>query len=460
MYSRAMKSMTTAIVGVMLALCACGTPGPGPGNPGHEREASRAADADGASAQYITLDAIKAYRAHLESAIAAVDADDMPGMLAEAEKAARLAPSHPRVMYVLAVAQALNGADDQALASIGRLARALLQRDLMVDPYFKTLHERPEFAQLVATMKGIGKTPGPSQVGFKLDDGHLLTEGIAHDARTGDFFISSVHKRKIVRRRADGTIGDLVAPRDDLLAVLAVHLQTDTLWACTAAAPEMKGYRPDLQGQSALVGFAVADGREIQRFAAPADGREHAFNDLTSGDDGTLYVSDSKSGAIYQLPKAATELQVLVPAGTLRSPQGLVLIDEGRALLVADYSNGIARIALTGDQRGQVLGFVPTPADTVTAGIDGLVGYDKGVIALQNGIRPHRLMYLQFDAGYTRIESAKVLEMGHPQLGEPTLGTIVDGHLYYIGNSQWASFAKGVPTIGDRPLILKLPLDS
>jgi hypothetical protein len=87
---------------------------------------------------------------------------------------------------------------------------------------------------------------------------------------------------------------------------------------------------------------------------------------------------------------------------------------------------------------------VSAPHDLVLAGIDGLVADGHGgLLAIQNGIAPHRVVRLALDAAGTRVVSGQILAMGLAEMNEPTLGERVGDELYFVANSQWGSFDKG-----------------
>src|SRR5262249_59530415 len=67
------------------------------------------------------------------------------------------------------------------------------------------------FARLAENRKPVER----SAVAFTLPELGLLTEGIAYDPKTQAFFVSSVRKRKILRRDVKGVVKDFVASGQD-----------------------------------------------------------------------------------------------------------------------------------------------------------------------------------------------------------------------------------------------------
>jgi hypothetical protein len=127
----------------------------------------------------------------------------------------------------------------------------------------------------------------------------------------------------------------------------------------------------------------------------------------------------------------------LVAAGRLGSPQGLAPTPDGQALVVADYSSGLWRVARAGGEPVRMA----APDDAVLIGIDGLVSDGRSLYALQNGVSPQRVLKLTLNSAWTRIDQVQVLAANLSQIAEPTTGLILDGDLVFVARSQWSDFA-------------------
>jgi sugar lactone lactonase YvrE len=140
------------------------------------------------------------------------------------------------------------------------------------------------------------------------------------------------------------------------------------------------------------------------------------------------------------------------------SAQGLALTPDERTLYVADYARGILRV----DPARRTVSLLET-ADSVSAlGVDGLYFHEGGLVGIQNGVAPHRVVRFTLGPGGDRVSRTQVLERAHPRHHEPTLGVLVDDRLYYIANSQWDRFGEdgGVadPESLEPTVVLRLPL--
>src|SRR5205823_3623098 len=116
-----------------------------------------------------------------------------------------------------------------------------------------------------------------------------------------------------------------------------------------------------------------------------------------------------------------------------RSLQGVDFTPEENSLIVADYSRGLFFIDLKSRQPRHI-----SAPDTISmVGIDGMCFYHGGLIAIQNGTRPHRVVRIDLSKDFTAVTALKIVEANNPLFDEPTLGVLVKDMFYYIANSQW-----------------------
>jgi sugar lactone lactonase YvrE len=370
-----------------------------------------------------------------QKARAAYAAKDYPTFLEWSARVAELAPRSTRGLYNLACARSLAGQAEGATEILDRLTRMEVATNAAEDADFTAMRSQPAFQAVLRRAEGLKAHVGSSEVAFTLPETDLVTEGVAYDPRTKAFFVSSVRKRKVVRRAADGKVSDFTKPADDLWAAtgLAVDPTRRALWLTTAAVPQMEGSRKEDEGRSFLIEYDLDRGTLRRRLGPPAGVAGATLSDLTLGAKGDVFVADPNTGRVYVLRPGAAALTVLVDEGPIGSAQGLALSADGRFLYVADYGQGIFRVE---SATGAAM-LLPVPADTAVTGIDGLVLHAGSLIGVQNGVRPHRVVRLRLDPAGERITSVETLERNHPAFDEPTLATVVEGSLYYVANSQY-----------------------
>jgi hypothetical protein len=300
---------------------------------------------------------------------------------------------------------------------------------------------------------------GGSSVAFRLPEKDLLTEGLAYDPESQSFFVGSVHRKKILRRSADGKVSDFVAEgRDGLQSVLAIRVDPKrrVLYTCSAALPQMAGYEKSMEGSSAVFAFDLATGRLARRWPLPSDGRPHAAGDLVVAESGDVLVTDGLGSGIYRIRPGSAEVESFVAPGVFQSPQGLGFGPDGR-LYVADWGHGLYWVDGEG-RRHEVGG----PPDVPLLGIDGLVMRGREIVVTQNGIEPHRVARLELDPSGERVAAGRILAMNDPEFAEPTLGVLVGDAFYFIGKSQWGLYDEKTGAVDEKklqePAVLKVNL--
>jgi sugar lactone lactonase YvrE len=154
--------------------------------------------------------------------------------------------------------------------------------------------------------------PCPCQTFFAGEAKPFIAEGIPRDAATDRFFIASVATRRIVTV-SDGRQSDFAHLPGDY-SPLGIGLSGGTLWVTAATLPQGAGH----DGPSALIALDKSDGHVRQVYSVQDTGKA-ALNDLAFAPDGTVYASDSLSGALYRLSPGAPAL-VRLNVG-LKSPQ-------------------------------------------------------------------------------------------------------------------------------------------
>lgn len=277
---------------------------------------------------------------------------------------------------------------------------------------------------------------------------HRLVEGIAWDARGGRLFAATVVSRILLVHDAQGWRA-LEGLEAGSLFGLAVDERRRLLWLGSGVVEQTPAPDTAFRG---LIAVDLATLRPVRRVPVEGPGSPA---DIAVAADGTVYASDPNSGAIYRARPGDASLQLLVPAGRLRSPQGLVPAADGRRLYVSDYGYGLAMVSLADGAVTRL----ESDAGTMLDGIDGLVGFRGGLIAIQNGTSPRRILFLTLSRDGNRIASARVLESSNPDWGEPTLGALHGGDFLYVADAQWERYGPAGALQGEgaqRPTPIRL----
>jgi hypothetical protein len=192
------------------------------------------------------------------------------------------------------------------------------------------------------------------------------------------------------------------------------------------------------------VALDFATGRVRTRFPTPDDGRKHLLGDFVLAPDGSLYATDSFSPLIWRLPPGGTALESWLESDEFLSLQGIALKADGQTLYVADYANGIWRV----DVATKTPSLLTAPANATFFGIDGLHAVPDGILAVQNGVNPQRILRIELSP----VRSAqapplqetpvptRIVVMGQPAMDDLALGHIFNGRFHFVGNSGWSLF--------------------
>ncbi len=397
----------------------------------------------------------------IRHARAAYDRGDRAAFLKDYEEVARLRPGDTYVLYNLACAQSINGQGDAALRTLREYAAHRVWADLDADGDFDAIRKTEAYAKLRDGMETIRKQriSSGAAAAFRIPEKELAPEGVAYDPSTRSFFVASVRKGKIVRIGQDGKASDFVAPGSGIKSALGIGVDSKrrALWVASEAIPMMNGAREGDPPDSTLFEFDLDTGKLRREYRPAASDRPPYFDDLTVGPDGRVYVNDGRAPRIFTVSPGKGEIELFLESDVMGGTQGLALTPDGSTLYASDY-RGLYRI----DVASKGVTPLPVPADLSLNGIDGLVWAGGGLVSIQNGIRPHRVIRLELAPDGLSIASSRILEMNHPDFDEPTLGTVVDRVLYFSANNQGHLYrdTKNPPKSEDlrEAVILKLPL--
>ncbi len=404
-----------------------------------------------------TMEADRLY----EKAMKYYESGNYDSLAAGLEQASKMQSDHPGILYNLAAAYALDGRPENAVAALDRIAEMKLYFPVKQDSDFKSVYNSDLFILVQKKFEENLLPVTNSSTAFVLKEKGLLTEGLAFDPLTGRFFISSVHKKKIIEYDRNQLSRQFNKNTGSLEGIFGMKADDKNriLWAAGGAIKFMEGYDDSQKGNTFLYKFSLDDGQLLQTYQPPEKGEDHLFGDLTIDPTGGVYVSDSRSNAIYKLTADGTGLETFIPSGYFLSLQGIAFNDDGSSLFAADYSQGIFRISV----KERTVQFLENQTSTTLLGIDGLYFYKGTLIATQNGVNPHRVIRLNIGSDSNSIEDYQILESNNPLFDEPTLGAIDNNYFYFISNSQWARFDKSGSIFPDErldyPRILKIKLD-
>ena len=277
-------------------------------------------------------------------------------------------------------------------------------------------------------------------------DTGFFPEGIDADARTRTIYLTSLRDRQVAVL-TDGQLRPLLAANASVGSVVGVRVDTvrGVLWLTTAKLPFARPIPGGDTLRAELLRVGMADGR-IERRWRLGDGTG-VPGELTLAASGDVFVSDGTKARIYRLRAGGDTLETTTHAW-LRSPQGIVVRDDGAVAWVADWSHGILRWDLaTGEMQR-----VREPDGATLVGIDGLRAYKGRLIGIQNGISPSRVVDIVLDRDGRRATTIFTIDRERPYAGDITVGTLLGDTYVFVSSSQWPWFDDDGKRTDDRPL--------
>lgn len=286
--------------------------------------------------------------------------------------------------------------------------------------------------------------PAPDQVA-EVPAEYKIVEGIAYDAAKDRLFIGTVVDGRLAYlSKGEWHEVPLGFPRSGLFG-MAIDPRRRLLWIATGMADETAVRDQPFSG---LIAVDLDRLTVVHRFKSA--GEPGVPGDVTIARDGTVFMSDGKSGAIEILRPDADELRMLVPPGRFRSPQGMALSGDQRTLYVADYGTGLWHVRLSDGKVTPMQVAAPMMLD----GIDGLVKMpgEDSLMATQNGTSPRRVIKLYLSPDGRRVTDLSTTVMVPPTAGDPSLMAVHKWGFWFIGDGQWERYGpSGVLKDGKPP---------
>lgn len=370
---------------------------------------------------YILLFLLPAFLPFLEGQEPANEAESR----AELARAAGLlgqTPDRGAVLYLMAVLHAQLNEVREATANLKECMALKEGFDPAGERTFAVLRDSKELQQMIEQEHKDFPFVSNAKLAFTTTEKDLVPEGLAYDTAQNVFYLSSMHRKKIVQIPMQGKIVDFVpSGRDNLLPVLGIRTgATDgSIWANSWVD----------NGKTELLHFDKA-GALLGRFAPQTDGK-HGLNDLVLLPDGNLLVTDTAAHKLFRFDSRSHEFTEVSVARELVEPNGVALTGDGRIAYIADQL-GVIRLDVPSGKSVEV---DPGPKNTL-AGADGLYWQRGRLIAVQNGIGTPRIAVFQLSDDGSRVTKSTILEYRSRHSVLPTTGAVVGDDFYFIENSQ------------------------
>jgi hypothetical protein len=354
------------------------------------------------------------------------DAGEIRSQIAAVEELLPAYVDRGAALYFLAARKQYLGESREALDLLKQCLALDEGFDPSGGPEFLGLHTEHAFTELVDRAHQHFPPVAMSRLALATEEKDLIPEGLAWDRNREVFYLSSLHRKKIVQLTTDSHASDFVPPQpESLLPVLGTRVDPNdgTIWADSFAEAGASA------GKTQLL-HIDAQGKVLARYS-PADKAPHGFNDLVVRKAGDLFTTDSLANLVFRFDPVAKSFAALRFHRQLFYPNGIALADDDHTLYVAD-ALGVIKYDLAKPSSEDVS---PGPHATL-AGVDGLYWYRGNLLAIQNGIGTPRVAMCKLSADGARVTRLTILEYRTTLTILPTTGAIRGSDFYFISNSQ------------------------
>jgi len=255
-------------------------------------------------------------------------------------------------------------------------------------------------------------------------------EGLAHNDKTGEFYVSSMRHGTIGAVKPDGKYREF-AKDAGLISSVGMHAdpERNRLLVCVSdPGVSLKTSTKTQKKVARLVAFDMKSGKKLKsvdlNLQAP-DG-QHFCNDIAVDGAGNVYATDSFSPIIYKVDPAF-KASVFVKSDSFKGEgfnlNGIVFHKDGYLLVDKSSDGSIWKIDVKDPKQ---MSEVALSAKLPNA--DGLVLMDDGaLVVIQNN--DHKVSRMKSADGW---KTAKIEKSVDTSPDFPTTGVVADGKLYVM----------------------------
>ncbi len=377
---------------------------------------------------------------------------DYSGFLENLIKADSARPNHRVILFSLAKAYSVNEKKELALETLEKLVSFYASEAILDSVNFKNLVHHDGWPRLAQKVKSANMRISNSELAFEIEAAGVHLEGIEYDPQNQSFYLTDIRSGKVYITNKEGSNLEVLldVKSSGYWAPMNVKidpLDNKKLWVVSSAVNILSDYDESQNGNSVLLLINKKTGEIIEEYFPPEGG--HLFGDLVVSTNGDVYVTDSQMPKVYKMHRKSGLFAEAFSYKDWWNLQGIVLSEDERRLYISDYITGIFLIDLVNGQVSPLL-----PNNELLRSTDGLYIKENRLIAIQNGTLPKRISVIHLDEEGMGIgDSITYLDQDNELLEEPTLGTWVNGDLYYIGNSPWGYYEDNNPKLGEWPVL-------
>lgn len=232
----------------------------------------------------------------------------------------------------------------------------------------------------------------------------LHPEGVAYDPFGDRFLVGSVKHGTVGVVDPDGSVRPLVTDPALITTMgLAVDARRNRVLVVNGDIGVADRSSPETDRRTAGLGiYELRSGRQMTYvdLGALDAGRGHFGNDVAVAPDGTAYVTDSISGAIYRVPLTGVPSVLvrddrLTPVGTGNGANGIVWHPDGFLLVAQSSGRALYRVSVDAPQD-----IVQVQVNEPIGALDGLLLDGPAVLHAIDNTRANRVLSLGSTDGW------------------------------------------------------------
>ena len=271
------------------------------------------------------------------------------------------------------------------------------------------------------------------QVILANSENDIIPEGIAV-SNNGEIYVSSIARKKILMIDEKGHASDFIqSNQDGFLQGLGIKIDEAKQWLWSVS-----NETQDNHCVSKVHAFDIRT-QKLQQQYSIEDTARHLFNDLTLGENGKIYITDTYGGSIYEIDPSNQKMQVFIHDTLIAFPNGIASNSKG-SVYIATYSHGLRKLDLASRQLTTVKGYT----DSIKAfNLDGILYYKNSIIGVYNGAEHNSnnaIVQYDLNSEGNMISKERIIDVGNTYFHEPTTMGIYNNKIYVIANSYLADY--------------------
>ena len=356
------------------------------------------------------------------------------------EKLTKIKPNVPVFEYQLAQAYALNDNKSATFNALVALQKKGLFFDIGNNKNFSTVNSFPVFEYIKSNMDANNQHFGEGSEVFKIDKSFsgLLFENLTIDLKNKRFLMGSLRDGRVIRVNNDGSINNLIEPTKGgvtgpwSVVDMKADSKNNVLWVASAAISQYTNLSKESAGLAGLFKYNLTTGKLLNSYLLPEKSKPYLLSSIHLSEQGKLYILESIRSSVLQLDEKTSEFKLVFKANGFNGLRKMTTDETGRFLYITDEGKGILVIDLPKEKTY----LIENTPDLLLSGISELIYDDNGLIIIQAGNKPERVIRLQLNKTKLLVSNVFPIESAHPKFNNPSTGALFAGGLYYVANSQ------------------------